>query len=211
MGKNRTCIAQFVYMGDAFLKLSVTQRLLYTYLQFESDGYGIVTGVYTPKMQASASDEDLRTLIDNGYLLPIEDVYVIRHWWRNNTGDAAKNLGSPSRTDITEKVFRDTNSLYESIELLESKKHQLELSGHSVEIQRKFSGHIITLHSTSSQDIKSTSSQGIKDIQKDRAEEEPPKHYTCPRCNKPTAYITGNQWDCVSCQNFGDASEIHSL
>lgn len=77
----RRMIGTEVYNDDRFTDLSVTARLLYTYLILNADDDGFLSNVKTVLFTASASKTDLQELIDTGFIIKFNSgVYVIKHW-----------------------------------------------------------------------------------------------------------------------------------
>lgn len=81
----RRMIAKAIYEADRFTDLSATARLLYTYMCLNADDDGMLTNVKQLLFLTTANNDDLKKLIEAGYLIKFESgVYVIRHWLQMN-------------------------------------------------------------------------------------------------------------------------------
>lgn len=130
MGRSRTCFSSTVVGSDAFMSLPSTAQVFYVQLAFEADGYGIVSNALKTARGVGASQEDIDSLVDGGFLIRVLDCYVFRHWWINNNHDSSKNQGKPSRPDIMEKII-EVNRLYEPA------------AGNQPEVRRNSAGKVI--------------------------------------------------------------------
>lgn len=81
----KRCFSRKVLEREDFLELSPIARLLYVYLNLQSDDDGLVGGVNTAMFFAGASRDELQQLLDSGYIFQAGKVYVIRDFWLNNT------------------------------------------------------------------------------------------------------------------------------
>lgn len=71
--------------SDAFLDMSPMARLLYYDMGMRADDDGFIDSPKKIMRIISASDSDLKELIDNGFILRFESgVIAIRHWYVNN-------------------------------------------------------------------------------------------------------------------------------
>ena len=73
-----------VYSSWEFLSLSHSAKALYTYLLLYSDDEGVVINHRSVMHMCSIGEEELAELIENGFVLEVEGVYVIRHWYTQN-------------------------------------------------------------------------------------------------------------------------------
>lgn len=98
----RRCIAVDVYESEEFLTLSDKAKVLYTLFILRSDDEGVVINPRTAMRLCGATDVELCELLEMGFLLAVDGVYVIRHWY-------AHNRIQPSRktdTLYTEQISR---------------------------------------------------------------------------------------------------------
>jgi len=112
------------------MNLPLTAQAFYVQLAFEADGYGIVSNALKTARGVGASQDDIDSLADGGFLIRVLDCYVFRHWWINNNHDSPKNQGKPSRPDIIEEIV-EVNRLYEPA------------SGNQPEVRRNSAGKVI--------------------------------------------------------------------
>jgi len=89
----RRMIAKAIYENDRFTDLSVTARLLYTYMCLNADDDGMLTNVKQLLFLTNAKDDDITKLIESGYILRFQSgVYVIRHWLQMNKVSASRKV-----------------------------------------------------------------------------------------------------------------------
>ncbi len=83
---NRRMIHKEVFFSDKFTDLPTTTRLLYVYLNLEADDDGFFTGTKQAMFLSEATKDDLKKLIDDGFIIKFDsDVYAIKHWRVMNT------------------------------------------------------------------------------------------------------------------------------
>ncbi len=80
----RRCIGVDVYSSWEFLSLSNPAKVLYTYLVLFCDDEGVVINPRSVMHMCSIGEEELAELIENGFVIETEGVYVIRHWYVQN-------------------------------------------------------------------------------------------------------------------------------
>ena len=86
-GRQRTCFASAVVCDDGFRDLPEGARLLYYELGFNADSDGAIDGIRGVARMARATMDDIDALTDSGYLLWVDGVPFIKHWWVNNNRD----------------------------------------------------------------------------------------------------------------------------
>lgn len=97
---------------DRFLQLSCATQLLYFHLCLNADDDGFVDNAITLIRQLPVNIEDLRTLIEKGYVILLEDyLYVITHWRMHNKIDKNHYTGT-AYIDYMKKIFLDENNVY---------------------------------------------------------------------------------------------------
>ena len=83
---DRRMLSLSIVDSDKFLDMSVTARLLYYDLVLRADDDGFVSSPKKVMRIVDASNEDLETLIKNGYIIPQDEgIVVVRHWFVHNT------------------------------------------------------------------------------------------------------------------------------
>ncbi len=97
---------------DCFLQLSCATQLLYFHLCLNADDDGFVDNAITLIRQLPVNIEDLKTLIEKGYVILLEDyLYVITHWRQHNRIDKSHYTGT-AYIDYMKKIFLDENNVY---------------------------------------------------------------------------------------------------
>ncbi len=81
----RRMFAKTIVMSDAFLDMPLSARCLYFTLGMFGDDDGFVNNPKSIMRQIDSTVEDLKTLLENKFLLTFESgVIVIKHWRINN-------------------------------------------------------------------------------------------------------------------------------
>lgn len=77
--------AKTIIDSDAFLEMSRTAQLLYFHLSMRADDDGFVNKPKSIMRMIGATDDDLKTLFDEKFLIPFESgVVVVKHWKIHN-------------------------------------------------------------------------------------------------------------------------------
>lgn len=152
----RRMIGTEVYNDDRFTDLSVTARLLYTYLIINADDDGFLSNVKTVIFTASASKKDLQELIDTGFIIKFDSgVYVIKHWRLMNA--IKKDRYKPT---IHVEEFSQLKPLTDNIKVYEiSCVH----GGNKTETERKQNGNASQVKSSQSKVSKDKISKSNSD------------------------------------------------
>lgn len=116
MAKTRTCFARSICCADDFLELPNDSQLLYFHLNFEADNDGVIDGMKKTLRAIGSTNEALVALVDAGYLLKIDDCYLIRDWCVHNKKDT-HNYYPGSHQDVMAQVEQvsDRNRAYRLI------------------------------------------------------------------------------------------------
>ena len=101
---------------DQFLDMPSSARLLYYDLGVRADDDGFLQSAQKICRFTGASQDDLKSLIDEGFVIPFKSgVIVIRHWFMNN--QLRKDRYTPTVCKVERShVFLDENSVYEFTE-----------------------------------------------------------------------------------------------
>lgn len=87
----RRMFAKTIVLSDAFLDLPLPAQVLYFHFGVTAYDKGIVIGAKSIARAIGCAEENIRILVDGGYLAEIEDGnYKIVHWYENNSTCAAK-------------------------------------------------------------------------------------------------------------------------
>ena len=108
----RRMFAKSVIESDKFIDLSKTARLLYYDLGMEADDDGFLNSVKRTMLIDGTTEEDLKELIDNGFIIKFpSEVYVIADW----------NISNKIQKDR----YKETMYTYEKsmLKINESKKY----------------------------------------------------------------------------------------
>ena len=85
MAARKRMVSNSIIHTDKFLQMSTTAQLLYFFLLIEADDDGFNAMPQSVMGMCKASREDMRQLVEHGYVLPFESgVIVIRHWLIHN-------------------------------------------------------------------------------------------------------------------------------
>ena len=90
----RRCISVDVYESEEFYQLTDLAKVLYTHFILKSDDEGVVINPKTTMRMCRAQEENLQGLIERGFLLQVENIYVIRHWYVHNRIQPSKKTPS---------------------------------------------------------------------------------------------------------------------
>ena len=107
-------ISKTVFSSDKFTDMTPQARLLYTYMILYSDDQGFTNGVKRLVWEAGASQTDLQTLIDKGYVIHFESgAYLIAHWLLMNKVPPSKASETPFSKELN-SVFLNEDKVYTS-------------------------------------------------------------------------------------------------
>jgi hypothetical protein len=82
---NRRMFSKSVVDTDPFLELPATAQLLYFHLGMRADDDGFVASPKKIMRMIRSSEDDLKTLIIKGYIIPFESgIILIKHWRQHN-------------------------------------------------------------------------------------------------------------------------------
>lgn len=109
---NRRMIAKDVIRSDAFLDLPFSSQALYYQFSIDADDDGFVNNCNSIKRLIGASDDDIKTLIDNNFIIAFDSgMIVICHWKINN--QIQKDRYKPTAyNEEKAKISLNTNKVY---------------------------------------------------------------------------------------------------
>ena len=82
---NRRMFSKDVVETDKFLNMPLTSQALYFHLGMEADDDGFVASPKKVQRSVGGSDEDLETLVSNGFIIRFgSGIVVLVHWKQNN-------------------------------------------------------------------------------------------------------------------------------
>ena len=124
--RSKACFSRSVCCDDGFAELPKDSQLLYYRLGFEADSDGAIDGMKGIVRSIGATDADLSALFDGGYLIDVEGVPFVRHWWVNNKRDS-KNYRPGAHCDKLKKLVIEGCMPYELREQ-QTEDHQSDVS-----------------------------------------------------------------------------------
>ena len=80
----RRCISVDVMESDEYQELSNAAKCMYIALMLRSDDEGVVINPRTVMRMTGFTDTQLDELIDSGFVLKVDNIYVIKHWYLHN-------------------------------------------------------------------------------------------------------------------------------
>ena len=108
----RRMISKVVFSSDDFIELPPKARLLYTYMILYSDDHGFTNAVKRLIWESGASQSDLKTLIDKGYIIHFESgAYLVAHWPLMNKVQPSRATETAFAKDL-EKVILNDDKVY---------------------------------------------------------------------------------------------------
>lgn len=120
-----------VVESDAFLDLPAGAQALYFHIGMHADDDGFVNGPKQIARKLRVSRQYIGLLVEKGFLIPFEDVVVMRHWLVANSLKSDR-IRLPRYTQIAAKLYVEENRQYTldapegKLSLLESRKAILE-------------------------------------------------------------------------------------
>ncbi len=110
----RRCISVDVYESEEFFELSDKAKVLYTHFILRSDDEGVIINPKTAMRLCTAGDEVLEELIVKGFVLKVEEIFVIKHWYAHNRIQPTKKTASLYREELSALIIND-KKIYELV------------------------------------------------------------------------------------------------
>ncbi len=193
MARVRTCFASSVCCSDGFSDLSAMAQALYYRLGFEADSDGAIDNVRSVMRSMRASEKDLEALIDGQYLIQIDDVLFIKHWWVNNKQDKINYRPGRYQNEL-KKLSSDSSTR----EYVSSDLHQSDISLTSVHNIKELKVIESKLIEDNSKEFNESNQTDVSLTSVER------QTFDCPKCGAiQKAYTTGD--------GFGQCEECRSL
>lgn len=108
----RRCIAIDIYESEEFLSLSDKAKVLYTQFILKSDDEGVVINPKTAMRLCGADKSHYNELLENGFLLEVDSICVIRHWYAHNRIQPSKKVASMYQHELSYLIINE-KKLYE--------------------------------------------------------------------------------------------------
>lgn len=111
----RRMFAKTIIDSDAFLEMPLSSQALYFHLSMRADDDGFINNPKKIQRMINASEDDLKSLIAKGYIIPFETgIIVIKHWKIHNY--IRSDRYKPSIFKEKELVKVDSQSIYQPID-----------------------------------------------------------------------------------------------
>lgn len=112
---NRRCVTGDIYFSDEFLELSCVARVLYIGLMLDADDEGVVENYKKTMRILSCRKQALTELVESGYIMKLNGVYVVKDWHRHNIIPPSKK--SPSMyADLLKCLIVNRKKQYEVLD-----------------------------------------------------------------------------------------------
>lgn len=98
---NRRCISKDFYDSDEFCKLSAQSKVLYTQLILHCDDDGVVINPKAVMIISGAKPRNLEELLSGGFLLRVDNVFVVKHWFLHNKVQPTRKHDSIYRKELS--------------------------------------------------------------------------------------------------------------
>lgn len=93
MANQRRCISNEILYNDNFVRLPATAKILYVYINNQTDDKGFCDNVASIMRTVGARSQDLHNLIEKRFVIQINDwLYLEKHFFINNKGLRADRL-----------------------------------------------------------------------------------------------------------------------
>lgn len=113
MAEKVRCISNAILYNDNFITLPSASKILYVYINNETDDAGFCDHVATVLRTLGLRRADLKALVDKGYLIPITDwLYLEKHFWINNRGLRRDRLKASRYAEYLEGYEIKPNGAY---------------------------------------------------------------------------------------------------
>lgn len=111
MRRQRAICAEVLESG-AFCALPPRAQALYVHFQLYADDDGVVANEKLPMISCGANSKDLATLVETRFLLRAGSVYIIKHWWLNNTLKRDRHKRTTWANEIKDVIFIRQDRVY---------------------------------------------------------------------------------------------------
>ncbi len=104
----RRCFSVDVMESDSYYQLSDKAKILYVVFMLHSDDDGVVINPNAVMRMYEANRQMLTELVDSGFLLVVDDIYVITHWCIHNKIPPSKKTDSLYRDQLKKLTLSQT-------------------------------------------------------------------------------------------------------
>lgn len=105
----RRCFSIDVMESDKYLDLSPQAKVLYVHFNLKSDDEGVVINPVSAMRFLGLDKRYLDELIDSGFILDIEGLYIVAHWQMHNRIPPSKMNPSVYHSKIKKLMLTDEN------------------------------------------------------------------------------------------------------
>lgn len=201
MGKSQTMFREHIVNRDEFMEVSTRGQCFYFHVGFDADNIGELSGIKRLARGYGFGDDEIRELLEAGYLLEVEGRWFITHYYENN----AKPTNAKMRAAAENLWKKRPASLAYEGEQFNSKLVSLTLDEQqtnlSQELDRNCSGSSID-SGTDNVFPSSTSKERVSGGVGSGGEGSAPHSEPCPRCGV-VAFVEHElgitKVDCSSC------------
>ncbi len=103
----RRCISVDIIESEDYAELSHSAQSLYIELMFRSDDYGAISNVRIAMMWTETTNSELDELEEKGFLLKVDNVYIITHWNIHNRIPPSKQNESLYQKQLDKLILTD--------------------------------------------------------------------------------------------------------
>ncbi len=105
----RRCFSVDLFENENFLYLSDKAKVLYFGLTLHSDDEGVIINPTAVMRLLKISKRYLEELIENGFVMRVEGILVIKHWNLHNHIQPSKKTPSMYRDELAKLVVNSSN------------------------------------------------------------------------------------------------------
>lgn len=117
----RRMFSRSIVESGKFIEMPKSAQALYFHLCMHSDDDGVISSAKGVMRFVNCKPKDLKTLVENGYLLDVgNDLYVVSHWTLNNQIRADRY-----KTTIYQEALKGLRSTKFGYELVSLDDNQL--------------------------------------------------------------------------------------
>ena len=101
---NRRCISKDLYESSGFGELSPISKVLYTQFILHSDDDGVVINPKIVMLIAKAKQKHLDELLLKNFLIYIDGIFVVKHWFLHNKVQPARKHDSIYQKELSKLI-----------------------------------------------------------------------------------------------------------
>ena len=105
----RRCISVDFYDSEAFGEMPNSAKFLYTELILHSDDDGVVINPKAVLRLCNSSRKTLDLLLERNFLMLVDGLYIIRHWYVHNKVQPSRKVDSIYSKTLFKLYINDQN------------------------------------------------------------------------------------------------------